>query len=189
MAEDLAMAEGDLSLSESCHLGIVGDHDDGVTIAVKILQKLGDDGLVGCIEVAGGFVGEQDGWVVNERTRDTYTLLLAAGELAGQVVCAVSETDPGEGGAGFGFVGHGMEILGQHDVFERGEIRDQMKLLEDKANLVGSKAVKLGCGHGRDIDTVDAEFAGGGAVETADEIDQCSRMRQAFPFMFPVNKD
>ncbi len=69
-------------------------------------------------------------------------------------------------------VGHGVEVLGEHDVFEGGEVRDQVELLEDEADLVGAEAVELGRGHGGYVDVVDLEFAGGGAVEAADEIDE-----------------
>ena len=65
-----------------------------------------------------------------------------------------------------------MEVLGEHDVFKRGEIGDQVELLEDEADLVGAEAVEFGGGHGGDVDVVDLELAGGGAVETADEIDE-----------------
>ncbi len=65
MAEDFAVAEGDFALGECGHLGIVGDHDDGVALGVEILEELGDDLLVGGVEVAGGLVGEEDGWVVD----------------------------------------------------------------------------------------------------------------------------
>ena len=85
MAEDLAVAERDLALGERGHLGIVSDHDDGVALAMQVLQQFGDDLLVGGVEVAGGLVGEEDGWVVDEGAGDADALLFAAGELAGQV--------------------------------------------------------------------------------------------------------
>ena len=78
-----------------------------------------------------------------------------------------------EGGAGFGGVGHGVEVLGQHDVLERGEVRDQVKLLEDEADLLGAEAVERGGGHAEAyVDAVDAELALGGAVEAAEEVDE-----------------
>ena len=172
MAEDLAVAEGDAALGEGGHLGVVGDHDDGVAVAVEVLEELGDDLLVGGVEVAGGLVGEQDGWVVDEGAGDADALLFAAGELAGQVLGAGGEADAFEGGAGFGLVGHGVEVLGEHDVLERREVGDQVELLEDEADLVGAEAVEFGGGHGGDVDAVDLELAGGGAVEAAEEVDE-----------------
>ncbi len=61
MTEDFAVAEGDFALGEASHLGVVGHHDDGVTVAVQVLEEFGNDCLVGCVEIAGGLVGEKDG--------------------------------------------------------------------------------------------------------------------------------
>ena len=47
-----------------------------------------------------------------------------------------------------------------------------MELLEDEADLVGAEAVELGGGHGGDVDVVDLERAGGGAVEAAEQVDE-----------------
>ena len=63
---------------------------------------------------------------------------------------------PVERGAGFGLVGHGVEVLRQHDVFKRRQVWDQVELLEDEADLVGAEAVELGGGHGGHVHAVDA---------------------------------
>jgi hypothetical protein len=78
VTEDLAVTESDLALSERGHFGVVRDHNDGVALAVKVAKKLGDDGLVGSVEVASGFVSEEDRWVVDEGARDADALLFAA---------------------------------------------------------------------------------------------------------------
>ena len=70
VAEDLAVAESDAALGEGGHLGVVGDHDDGVAVVVEVCEEVGDDLLVGCVEVSGGFVGEKDGRVVDEGSGD-----------------------------------------------------------------------------------------------------------------------
>ena len=93
-------------------------------------------------------------------------------ELAGEMVGAGAEADAVERGAGVGGVGHGVEVLREHDVFERGEIGDQVELLEDEADLVGAEAVELGGGHGVDFFAVDGELAGGGRVEAAEQVDE-----------------
>ena len=172
VAEDLAVAQGDAALGEGGHLGVVGDHDDGVALAVKILEKVGDDGLVGGVEVSGGLVGKKDRGVVDKRAGDADALLLASGELAGEVRDTVAETDALERGAGFSLVGHGVEVLREHHVFKRGEIRDQVELLKDEADLAGAEAVHLGGRHGGEVDVVDLQLAGGRAVEASDQVDQ-----------------
>ena len=41
------MVEGDAAACHAGHLGVVGDHDDGVALGVEVLEEAGDDGLVG----------------------------------------------------------------------------------------------------------------------------------------------
>ena len=47
----------------------------------ELPEQLVDDGRVGCIELAGGLVGEQEARPVRDRSTDRYALLLAAGEV------------------------------------------------------------------------------------------------------------
>ncbi len=92
MAEDLAVVESDPAVGESRHLGIVGDHDNGVALVMQVGQQVGDDLLVGGVKVSSGLVGQQDGRVIDESPGDADALLLAAGELTGgdgQLACPV----------------------------------------------------------------------------------------------------
>lgn len=172
MAEDFAVAESDLALCKSGHFWVVRHHDDGVAVAVQVFEQLGDDLLIGCVEVAGWFVSEQDRRIIDEGAGDADALLFAAGEFAGQVVGAMAEANFFECATGFGFVGHGVEVLREHDVFDGGEIRDEVKLLEDEADLVGAEAVELGGRHLGYVHVVDLQLARSWAVEAADEIDE-----------------
>ena len=78
VAKNLAVAQGDLALGEAGHLWVVGDHYDGVAVAVEILEEFGDDRLIGCVEVARGFVGEKNWRVVDEGPRDADSLLFSS---------------------------------------------------------------------------------------------------------------
>src|SRR5262249_56124843 len=75
---------------------------------------------------------------------------------------------------GLRFVGDGMEVLREHDVFEGSEIRHQMKLLEDKTDFFGAVADEFGLVKARDFLTADEDAAGSGGVEAAKNIDECS---------------
>ena len=119
MTEDLAVTESDLALSERGHFGVVGDHNDGMTLAVKVAKKLGDDGLVGSVEVASGFVSKEDRWVVDQGARNADALLFAARQFAGQMVNAVSKANSFQRSFCLGFVGHGMKVLREHYIFYR----------------------------------------------------------------------
>ena len=76
------------------HLGVVGGADDGDAVAgVEFLEQLDDLGAGLRVEVAGGFVGENDARGVRQGAGDGDALLLAAGELEGLVVEAVAKAD------------------------------------------------------------------------------------------------
>src|SRR5690606_12627148 len=70
-------------------LRVVGDHDDGLAVlAVEHLQQAQD--LVGglAVEVAGGFVADQQGGVGDQGAGDRHALFLAAGKFVGLVAGA-----------------------------------------------------------------------------------------------------
>ena len=62
----------------------VGDEDDGFALGVEAVEGVEDFKAGFGVEVACGFVGENEERVVHERTSDGDALLLAAGELVGE---------------------------------------------------------------------------------------------------------
>src|SRR5690349_8381022 len=162
----------DAAIGEAGDDGVVGDHDDGAALLVKFAQQAQDDLFVLGVEVSGGLVGKHDAGIVDKSAGDADALLLASGKLRGQVMGALAKADALEGVEGLLLVGHAVEVLRQHDVFKCGEKRDEMELLEDEADFFGAHAVEFGGGDIGDVLAVEPDFAGRGAVETADEIDQ-----------------
>src|SRR5438067_10079676 len=122
---------------------VVCDHHNGPTLLMEFTKQPQDDLFILRIEIAGGLIGENDCGIVYKRTRDADALLLTAGEMRGNVMRAIFKSDAAESFERLGFVGHAMEVLGKHHIFERGEIGDQVKLLEDEADLLGAEAVEL----------------------------------------------
>jgi len=112
----------------------VRDHDGWCDLGVKIAEELEDDLLIGGVQVAGGLIGEDDFRIIDQGAGDGDALLFAAGELRGQVSGAGFHADAAQGGHGLLLIGHAVEELGEHDVFESGEMRDQMELLEDETD-------------------------------------------------------
>src|SRR5262249_28507385 len=86
-----------------------------------------------------------------------------------------------QGFQGLFLVRHAVKVLRQHYVFERREIGDEMKLLEDEADLFRTKTVQLGRRHFRDIATVDPDFPAGRLVETPDQVHQRGLPRAGRP--------
>ncbi len=67
-------------------------HDKNrVSGGMQFAQQIQDDGLVRFIEIAGGFVGQNQLWMVDQRARDGHALLLSAGKLRGNMVQPVAQ--------------------------------------------------------------------------------------------------
>ena len=56
---------------------------------VQPFNQVEDTACRGFVQVASGFVGQQQPGIVDQRARKRHTLLLAAGELAGAMVAAI----------------------------------------------------------------------------------------------------
>src|ERR1700737_3926009 len=65
-----------------------------------------------------------------------------------------------------------MEVLREHDVFQRGKIRNEMKLLEDEAYFFRAIANQLTFGALGKVDIVNDDAAGSEGVQPAENIDQ-----------------
>ena len=100
------------------------------------------DFLIHGIQVAGGLIG-QDDLRISIRRRYADALLSPPESCEGRWSGAVPETDVVERRQGFGFISHAVEILGQHNVFKGREVGNQVKLLEDEADLFRAEAVQL----------------------------------------------
>src|SRR4029079_17974225 len=75
------------------HLAVVRDHEDRRAGAIDAVEELHDpDARVG-VEVPGRLVADEERRVVDDGPRDRDALLLAAGELVGERVHLVRETD------------------------------------------------------------------------------------------------
>src|SRR6202163_3858100 len=162
----------DAAVGQTRYYGIVRHHDDGASLLMQFAEQAQNDFLVRRVEVAGGLVGEHDFRIVDEGAGDAYALLLASGELRRQVFGAVFEADAIERFEGLLFIGHAVEVLGEHDVLDGGEIRNHVKVLEDEADGFGADMVKFRGTEVGDVLSVEPDFAAGGAVEASDEIDQ-----------------
>ena len=73
---------------------LVGDQDDGDALAVEFLEDGHDLDAGAGIEVAGGFVGQHHGRLVDQGAGDGHPLLLAAGKLVGIMVGTFGQPHP-----------------------------------------------------------------------------------------------
>ncbi len=106
---------------------VVSDHDDGLAVVVHFLEEVENSQAGVFVEVAGGFIGEEQLRFVDHGSGDGDTLSFAAGEFVGGVVESVAEAKFTEKGdyawAKFvemcGEAEHGMaDECGDHGVFD-----------------------------------------------------------------------
>ena len=141
------------------------------------LLKKGHNLVAGaCVEVAGGFVGQDDDGVGDKGAGNGHTLLLAAGELCRSVVDALFEPHAVDDfhSALIPLTSRVMLVVHQRqlDILEHRGARQQVVVLEDETYLTVAYVGQLVAAEGGHIGAVDDIVAGGGGVETAQDVEQ-----------------
>ena len=177
---DLAVAHVEDAVCDLGGLGVVGDHEDGlVELATGFAEHLKDGVGVFGVEVAGGFVGEDDGGTVDEGAGDGDSLLLAAGELVGAVVESALDAEHvgeviQEGLVEFSPGGRAEsgDVVGDFNVAHGREGGEKVEALEDEADLGAAHSGALGVGEFGEVCAVDEDRAGGGVGEAAEDVEE-----------------
>src|SRR5256885_698938 len=155
-------------------LGVVGRHDQSRAELVHANEKLDDLPAGHWIEVPSRLVGDEDLRATHERARDRGALLLAAGELIGEVIASLREPDQRKGALGLLarlFFGVTRDQERETDVLGDRSSREELEVLEDDAD----PAAQLGdsrTAHPDDVLPIDPDPARRGeliADEKADE--------------------
>ena len=173
-AHNLAIAHVEDAAGNGSGLGVVGDHEGGLTeLLIGAHQHLEHCFGVLCVKVAGGLVGENDGRPRNERAGDGDTLLLAATQLGGAMLEAaldgqklaemVEVVDVERAFA----AAHGP---GDLDIAHGGEGGEQIELLEDKADAIFAEAGALSIVKSGEVDAIDDDAALGGLGKAAEQV-------------------
>ena len=127
------------------------------------------------VEVPGRLIGQQDGGPVDQRAGDGNALALAAGELVGFVMNAVSQADLGERlerDLAALVRRHAGVNERQFDVVQRVGARQQVERLKHEPDLAIADFGQLVVVHLADVGAVQLVAAGGGRVEAADDVHQ-----------------
>ncbi len=154
----------------------MGNHDDGhAELGLEFTEK-GENGFAGGgVEVASGFIREKDFGAIDEGAGDGDALLFAAGKLRGAMAEAVGEADAFEGFADargtLGAIDFG-EAEGEFDIFLESHARQEVERLEDHADRVTAIPGEFERRERGDVLAEGDNGAGGGAVESGDEIQQ-----------------
>eukprot|EP01037_Dinobryon_pediforme_P002710 gene2711-2749_t len=118
-----------------------GDQGGEVVVSDDVEEFVEDHGGCGDVQVAGGFVCKEEHGGVGEGSGYGDALLFAAGEFAGVVAGAGAQAEAFQDLHGSGFGGlfvFPFDHLGEDDVFECGELGQQMVELVDEADGVSA---------------------------------------------------
>jgi hypothetical protein len=92
---NLAIDKPDHAVGAGDDVEIVRHHDDSQpAVAVQVAEEAEDFQAGGRVQIAGGFIGEQNARLVDESAGDGGALHLTAGELSRHVPQAVTQADP-----------------------------------------------------------------------------------------------
>ena len=131
-----AVVEHDLSLRAGGDQRVMRHHDDGGALLMQLAEQVEHNALVAFVEIAGRFVGQHQFRAVDQRPRDAHTLLLAPGQLGGQMMGTLLQSHPFKRGHRLCLIDHRMIVLSDHHVLHRRQMRHQMELLEHQADHV-----------------------------------------------------
>ena len=154
---------------------IAAPASQAVGVFVQGLQQLEDLLARLAVEVAGRLVGQQQRGMGHERAGERHPLLLAARQRPGPMRDARQQSHAREQflGARMAFRRRPPGDTQRHlDVFERGELRQQVMELVDEAEVHVPPAALLGRAHLREVAAFQRDAPGGGPVEPAQQVQQ-----------------
>ena len=155
---------------------VVCDDDEGLAeLAPKVEEEAVELVFAVRVEASGGLVGLDNAGPVDEGAGYGDTLLFASGELGRLVGDAVGEAEEVEQFASLTFGLRGGIVgdeCGDHDVLKCGELWQEAVELEDESDVLVAKGGHASFAEGEGVDAVDADGAGVGSVECADDLQQ-----------------
>ena len=155
VVDDLSVLEADDAVRLHRDGVVMGDEDHSVPLPVQLFQKAQHLPTGAGVQCAGGLVSQDDRRAARQGPGDGHPLLLAAGELGGQVPALVRQPYPLERGHGsllpLRGVHPGIE-QGELHVFQHVQLGDQVILLEDEAQHFVADLGLLVVVHGRHVD-------------------------------------
>jgi hypothetical protein len=122
------------------------DLDDRGALGVELLEQLHDLLALARVEIAGGFVGQDELGARHDGARDSHELLLAAGELVGEELLLRHDLEPIERVGDDGLTLRLLHVpIRQRDVevLLHGEAVNQVVLLEHEADVLLVQLVAL----------------------------------------------
>ena len=152
--------------------GIVRDHDDCLAeILIELAEQAKDSFGAFSIEVAGGFIGQDNLWFADDGPSQRYALLFTAGKLRGLVLQAAAQAEEiGNDLEAVRIESISVNVLGQSDVVVRIESGEQIETLKHEADFVTAKQSARGIAHGGKVVAIQEHASGSGLCETANHV-------------------
>ena len=175
VGDDPAVVDRDYALTEGFdQLMLVGDHQHGGAALVDLGEKLDDLVAHLRVDIARRLVRDNQSGVVDQRSRQRNTLLLAAGKLGGMVVCLVAESYQLEDVRNALFDGIVLFADTAHregDVLIDRHLGDQTEILENDAHRA-PEIRHLAAAHVLEVHVVDDDRAGGGLFLAHNQLEE-----------------
>ena len=145
----------------------------GAVVAMERLKQLHDVLACGRIQVAGRLIGQKNRWVTGKGSGHCHPLLFASRELYGIMVKPFSKAD---GIQQFRRAilrrAHSGQLQRHQDIFQCGEGGDEMKGLENVADVIATEPRQGTFTHRRDFDAVQGDGTGRWPIQPRDEAQQ-----------------
>ena len=175
-ANYLAVAEVQDALPKARSFGIVSDHEHGLAqFTVGALQHFQDGAGILGVEVAGGFVGKDDGRLIDQGTGERDALLLTAAEFIGAMVEALVDAEQlGDVAEVLGVADGGVagNVKSDADVVTRGERGQEIEFLKDETDLLATEVGTLGvCGMGK-VGAIDQHASGVCLCQASEDVEE-----------------
>jgi len=141
--------------------------------AGELCDQIDNHGAGGGVEIAGGFVGEKDGGLVDQGAGEGGSLELASGKLMRPVMRAIAQAHGGEKFTGTG-MGRGVhptgEKEGKENVFFDREGGEEVEELENKADSESSEGGQFVVVKGVEGVSFEIGLARSGGVEGSEDM-------------------
>jgi hypothetical protein len=141
IAGDLTVGQRDFAVSEAGEALVVGDDDEGFSsFGDEGEEQLHDFAAGGGVEVAGGFIGEEQAGVINEGAGDGDALLFSPAQFMRQVVEAGAEANFFQQAGGAVTGAATADEGGQCHIFQGGQFWEEEVALKDVSHAGIAKA-------------------------------------------------
>ncbi len=117
----------------------MGDEQDRLAVALKLAKEFHHLVAAARVERPGGLIGEQERGIIDQGPRNRDALLLAAAQTSRVATGDVCDAELVQQLPGAARRGIALQLRGDKDVLERGQVGEQVEELKDEADVVAPK--------------------------------------------------